>query len=259
MFNLMTFNIRFDNPADKKNSWNSRKEILVEVVNNFCTDILATQEGRRPQLMDLNDLISLKLVQNHRNWIEDRMYPCIFFNKETIDVEDSGDIWLSETPNVVGSSSFGSMFPRLCTWIKGVIKKSKLGFFMVNAHLDHVHEETRIEQMKVLIKECKAANDSNLPFIICGDFNQSPFSEIRTLLIKGISNLYDPWIEFKKQEETTFHKFKGKLNKEEEGARIDWILLDKAIKTQSIDIDKYCKNGKYPSDHFAIKGRFSTL
>ena len=65
----------------------------------------------------------------------------------------SADIWLSETPSIAGSSSFDSMYPRVMSFVKFEINKTKL--IIVNLHLDHEKEDTRKEQLKVAIHEIK--------------------------------------------------------------------------------------------------------
>ena len=113
----MTSNIRFEHEADGLNNW----QIAVisggrKVLKTKEVELLGTQEGRRPQ-KNANDILShLEIVCSHRDWIPERMYPCLFINKDKIKVVKSGDFWLSETPNVAGSKSFSSSFPRLCTW-----------------------------------------------------------------------------------------------------------------------------------------------
>ncbi len=253
-FKIISSNIRFDAPKDGKHSWINRKPVLCQVIADYAPDLLGTQEGRKLQLMDLAaGLKGLEMVDSHREWIEERMYPTIFVNPETIEVEKSGDIWLSKTPDMAGSSSFESSFPRLCTWIKGKFKKNHQHFFYVNCHLDHVKAETRIGQIKVLIKEVQKANFHHYPLILSGDFNEGPQEGVRCLLISECPNLYDPWNDLGYLEQESHHKFQGHLA----GAqRIDWILVDHLFKCEEIILDKYQKSGIYPSDHFPLKAQF---
>lgn len=253
-FKVISSNIRFDAPEDGEHVWANRRPILCKVINEYETDLLGTQEGRRPQLVDLDsDLVGLDMVDSHRNWIKERMYPTIFVNPKTIEVLESGDIWLSETPEIPESSSFDSAFPRLCTWIKGKFKKNNQKFFYVNCHLDHVKAETRIGQIKVLMEEVKKANFHHLPLLLSGDFNEGPQEAVRCLLISECPNIYDPWNELGYMEQESHHKFKGHLA----GAqRIDWILADHLFKCESMILDKYSKSGIYPSDHFPLKAEF---
>ncbi|WP_127717769.1 endonuclease/exonuclease/phosphatase family protein [Halobacteriovorax sp. HLS] len=255
MFKVASANIRFDNPQDGRHDWAGRRILLSSLLNDFCADIFGTQEGREEQIKDLCSLLpNHTLVEEHREWIEERMYPCIFVNSQNIEVISSGDIWLSETPTIGGSKSFNSAFPRLCTWIKAKHKHRDFNFFYVNTHLDHVLSSTRSEQIQVLIDEVKRINDQNLPIIVTGDFNESPQEEVRDKLISQFSNLYDPWTKHGHLEETSYHKFDG-LNPE--GARIDWIIADKFFESKSIRLAKENQKGIFPSDHFPVLAEFT--
>lgn len=255
-FKVVSSNIRFDNPHDAEHSWSKRKKLLSKCLSNYEAHVIGTQEGRKPQLKELESFLpeNMSIVENHREWIEERMYPSLYVNTDEIFIEESGDIWLSETPNISGSFSFDSAFPRLCTWIIGAFKNSGRTFFLVNTHLDHVKENTRIEQIKVLLSECRKVNKANHPLILMGDFNTDPNSEVRKLIFEKEKNIYDPWLTSKKDEETSYHKFQGRF---EDGARIDWILVDKRFETLSIELDKSCHEGIYPSDHFPVKAELT--
>jgi endonuclease/exonuclease/phosphatase family metal-dependent hydrolase len=251
---LVTSNIRFENAADMEHDWTNRRELLAETLLKFKADVIGTQEGREPQLRDLEGLLSdFKMIDAHRSWIDERMYPSLYINTNTIDVIQSGDIWLSDTPEVDGSSSFNSAFPRLCTWAILKLKTTNQTFFLINTHLDHILEETRVNQIKVLLEECSKINVDDHPTILMGDFNADHDSEVRKEVIDTWDFLHDPWHTLQLEEETSFHKFAGKL---EEGSRIDWILVDRSVKTHDIYMDKSNKDGLYPSDHFPIMGIF---
>ncbi|WP_372654858.1 endonuclease/exonuclease/phosphatase family protein [Halobacteriovorax sp.] len=255
MLKVASTNIRFDNPADKPNDWAGRKELLTGLLNKFSPDIIGTQEGREPQLKDLESLLSAhKLIDLNREWIDERMYPCIFVNPKTIDVIDSGDIWLSETPFAAGSKSFESAFPRLCTWIQARVIETGKDFFYVNTHLDHVLGTTRKEQIQVLINEITKKNSLNLPVVLTGDFNESPSESVREVIEKDWQELYDPWQHLGRAEETSFHKFDGKNI---DGSRIDWILVDKSFSVKTIQIVKDHEGEIYPSDHYPVFASFT--
>src|SRR5690606_14260721 len=211
-------------PADGDNDWEKRREIWAQLIKDFDPIVLGTQEGREPQLRDAATLLPhLQMVEGHRQWITERMYPCFFYNPTKIQVLRSGDTWLSETPHIAGSKSFDSAFPRLCVWMEARLIESGKTFFMINTHLDHVREETRLCQAQVLSQTIKAENTNNYPIILCGDFNEAPAGKVRSHLIEQL-DLSDPWFELGHHEETSHHKFCG-FN--EAGARIDWILTDK--------------------------------
>lgn len=251
---IMSSNIRFDNPHDGERAWPHRKELLYHSILDFSPAILGTQEGREPQLRELEEGIEkYTLIDQHRDWMEERMYPCLFIDEDQIDILNSGDIWLSETPEIAGSKSFESAFPRLCTWARCIYKDSKKEMLAANVHLDHVKDITRFEQIRVLSETIRKVMKQGDSLILMGDFNESPEGQVRAHLVESFPELYDPWIFLNKKEESSHHTFKQPIT---EGARIDWILAHKSLEAFDIFLDKYEKNGLYPSDHFPVKGIF---
>ena len=248
---LVSTNIRFENPQDGPNDWPNRKDSLAELINHFCPDIIGSQEGREAQLRDFEKILDgLNLVEQHRQWIDKRMYPCLYINHQRFQIIKSGDIWLSETPDIAGSCSFESSFPRLCTWGHLKDKNSAHELIVANVHLDHVLDHTRERQAEVMAYQLNKINEKKGPLLLMGDFNAAPDSEVRDILTNGPLRLYDPWEKLGHEEESSYHKFKGYLP---EGKRIDWFLLSDHFEPHQILLDKSSKNEIYPSDHFPVK------
>lgn len=243
--NVVSSNIRFDNPQDQEHSWNGRRKILSRKIVDFRPHILGTQEGRRPQLQDLEDLVQLKIIDTHRNWLAERMYPSLFFRSD-LSLLESGDIWLSKTPHIPGSKSFGSAFPRLATWAKFEFHQQKL--LMANLHLDHEQAATRLQQIKVFITEIKKRRSDHLPFLLTGDFNEGPSGPVYELIKKELS-LCDPWKILGRLEQSSHHKFNGDT---QSGKRIDWILTTQHFKINDIFFNTKSHQGVFPSDHFPL-------
>lgn len=239
MFKVMSTNIRFDNPADGEFAWPWRKKLLANKIKELEVDIFGTQEGREPQLRELESLVDQDIIDSHRDWIAERMYPSLYMKNFTSNA--SGDIWLSETPDVAGSKSFDSMFPRLATW------SCNNDFFICNVHLDHDKESTRFEQARVLVSQIQK-HHRDLPIILMGDFNTAPQSEVYDYITSHL-NLIDPWVTNNKKEETSFHMFKG-VNPD--GYRIDWILVSEEFKVNQIELIKDEYDGIFLSDHFPV-------
>ena len=245
--NVISSNIRFANPADGRNDWEFRRPHLLSLIHEHSPDILGTQEGREGQIKNLAEgLPELTLVDGHRKWIEERMYPCLFINQKKFTILESGDIWLSETPHVAASKSFESSFPRLCVWAKVKLNENGKTYLVVNTHLDHVLQDTRIQQAHVLAREiAKLGSD---PVVLMGDFNESPLTEVKAGLIEHFK-LKDPWEEKGYPEETSHHSFKGVGAT---GDRIDWILVPQVFDVIKIELLKKDFEGQYPSDHFPL-------
>lgn len=247
---LISSNIRFDNPADGANAWPLRRLNLVETLLAHQPDIIATQEGRYSQLKEFESLLrNFEIVDQHRSWIKERMYPTFFVKKNKFEILRSEDLWLSETPEVAGSLSFESTFPRLMTWVKLQPKESKSNLLFVNTHLDHVKPQTREHQIKVLADQIKRILDQETLLVITGDFNDSPESSVRQILMNEIPGLQDAWKLFHEKEETSHHAFNGEC---QNGARIDWILVGRKAKVESCEMEKRSFEGRFPSDHFPI-------
>lgn len=251
---LVTCNIRFDNPADGENSWSHRRLFLRDILLSHTPEIIATQEGRFHQLQDLHSLlIDYELVDQHRSWIGERMYPTFFVRRNRFELMKSEDIWLSETPDIAGSKSFGSAFPRLMTWMKLQPVNSEKDLWFVNTHLDHLQEETRLGQIGVLTNEVKKFWKKEDSLFIMGDFNDGPESEVRKHL-EDQFQLEDTWKKFHLKEETSHHAFNGE---EPNGNRIDWIMADKRVSVVSAQMDKTNRAGRYPTDHFPVVTKIS--
>lgn len=251
-FTVLSSNIRFSTPNDGVQAWSNRLPLISQRFNQLNPLVIATQEGRRPQLNELAlKLKDYQLVDQHRHWIEERMYPCLFVNKALSKIISSGDIWLSQTPHLAGSKSFGSAFPRLCTWCHLQLIESQRQIFIINLHLDHLHSETRAKQIEVLVQEIESIRIKEIPLVLMGDFNEGPEQAVRQYITSKWKNIYDPW---DREEETSYHKFQGHL---ENGARIDWIMLDDSLKCHEIELDKFHSNGIFLSDHFPVICKFS--
>lgn len=252
---LISSNIRFDNPADGDNAWPHRRSLLAQTLLAHSPDVIATQEGRFNQLKDFETLLTdYKIVDHHRSWIKERMYPTFFIRKNLFEVIKSEDLWLSETPDVAGSMSFGSSFPRLMTWMKIQPKNSDVNLLFVNTHLDHVKPETRHEQIKVFSDQIFRLKENGSKLIIMGDFNDSPDSHVRHILAGKFSGIQDSWKLFNSIEETSHHAFNGEC---QNGSRIDWILVDENLRVDNCFLDKSKVEGKYPSDHFPVVCKLS--
>ena len=76
-----------------------------------------------------------------------------------VELLESGDFWLSETPEVRGSKSWGASLPRVATWAAFAVRGHEGRFAVVNAHLDHLSERARFESAKLLATRANALAD----------------------------------------------------------------------------------------------------
>ena len=56
---MMTYNIRFDTPADGVHAWPNRKELVASVIRFHKADIIGVQEAMEHQIQDLMDAFKI--------------------------------------------------------------------------------------------------------------------------------------------------------------------------------------------------------
>ena len=243
---LMTFNLRFATPADGPNEWEFRKDLVVEVIGSHRPDLLGTQEGTVPQLDYLEEHLAGYLpLTAHRQVDPTCQYPTIFYRGDRFEVEESSEFWLSETPQVHRSLSWGSAFPRMVTYGRFREKGRITSFYFINTHLDHVSEAARREGAR-MIREFFLP--MNRPLILVGDFNEPPDAPVYEQFIYADSPLQDTWrqVHPATEEAPTQHGFDGRPR----GSRIDWILTTPPFVVRRTAIVTDNREGCYPSDHF---------
>ncbi|NRA63188.1 MAG: endonuclease/exonuclease/phosphatase family protein [Pseudobacteriovorax sp.] len=188
---MATCNILFDGEKPSRaGSWKERRPRLTELIGGIKPDILATQEGWQDQLQDLDHhLKQLDLVGEHRVWTQ-KMFPCLYINRDRFEVVDSRDRWLSETPETPDSLSFGSKWPKLCTLALVRDRQHDENEFVVGSfHLDNVSEKARPEQARVLLEQTKAFAQGK-PHVLMGDANEPPDQKSLQLLTSTMLDVY---------------------------------------------------------------------
>lgn len=181
--NVMSFNIRYDNPEDGKQNWHHRKENVVRMIHFYDLDIIGMQEVLVNQQNYLKESLSeYKSVGIGReDGKEKGEFASIFYKKDRFKVLKSGTFWLSETPDKI-SKGWDADLERIATWAVFRDKGTREEFIFMNTHFDHIGNIARVESAK-LLKEKAIALAKNLPLVLTGDFNLVPESEgIRTLI-----------------------------------------------------------------------------
>ncbi|BFP42495.1 endonuclease/exonuclease/phosphatase family protein [Flavobacteriaceae bacterium GF1] len=249
--NILTYNIRYDNPSDGVNGWDKRKDFMVSQLNTYRPDVFGIQEGLKHQVDYLkNNLDGYTFFGVGRDdGKEAGEYTAIFFNGGKLKLLDNGTFWLSETPNKP-SKGWDAAIKRICTY--GLFENRDGGnqFFVFNTHFDHVGEVARLESSRLILSKIKDLNRSQLPVILMGDFNLEPNSPGIQLISGKLedshqaagTNSYGP--------RGTFNGFEMQRDVTR---RIDYIFFDSSgFKILKSSIVNESKEGRYPSDHFPV-------
>ncbi len=261
---VATFNIRFGAAEDGENHWTQRKSILFDCLRELQPTVMGTQEGLSFQLAEICQAFPhLKYVGVGRyHQVEvDRAYErlsgehcAIFYDTTQVSLEQSGTFWLSETPEIAGSQSWGNDLARIVTWAILRARSQAPRFIVFNTHY-HWGEPFATRSTELLLRQIKTLAAS-LPVIVLGDFNVPPTSSIHARFTQPDSlppdfrPFQDVW-ESLGQIETaagTFHDYTGQPKE----SRIDWILISPDFKPLSVQKITYQQAGRYPSDHFPV-------
>lgn len=257
--NVMSYNIRYDNPGDKDNQWKFRRDLAAGLIRFHDADVVGAQEVLNNQLIDLMDrLPEFAYVGVGREDGKTKgEYAPIFYRKDRFSVVKSGNFWLAEDINAVGKKGWDAACERVATWV--VLKDKNTGkqFFFLNTHLDHMGQVARHEGAATVLEQAKKLS-GDLPVIVTGDFNAIPSDEP----IQVLTNPTDPRhlthsrdiAAFKYGPEWTFHDF-GKIPYDKRDW-IDYIFVKGTIKVLRNAVLTETLNAVFPSDHCPIISTF---
>ena len=252
---VMAFNIRYAHTTPP-NLWEDRRAAVRQVIVDSGADIIGTQEGLYRQIVDMDaDLPEFDWIGLGREGGSHGEFMAIFYRPERFEPLEFDHFWLSDTPDRIGSSSWGNQIPRMVTWVRFLDRQSEREFYFVNTHFDHQSQPAR-EQSATLLLERVADFDPELPIILTGDFNaNAPDNPAYRALTAGDA-FSDTWVEQHEAEPEfgTYHDFQGMENAAGR-ARIDWVLTRGPVETIEADIVTSSLDGQYPSDHFPVTAR----
>lgn len=248
--NIMSFNIRFNNPDDGVNAWPNRIEMVNGLLNFHEPDIFGLQEALHGQILDIE-----KGLPNFE-WFgvgrEDGKqggeYAPIFFNKEKFILIENGNFWLAEDctrPNL----GWDAACTRICTWGKFKSKVTGKKFYVFNTHFDHQGDEAR-KNSAILIRNKieEMTYQNNLPVILSGDFNLTPETLPISLIKKFMSDSRDISEQPPYGPAGTFNgfKFDADLN-----GRIDYVFV-RGMKVLKYAVISDNKAKRWSSDHLPV-------
>ena len=248
---VMTFNLRFASPQPP-NTWPDRRPIMRRLIEREAPDVIGTQEGVYSQLRDMAaDLPDYEWIGLGREGGSRGEFMAIFFRRERFEPVAYDHFWLSDTPDVIGSMTWGNRYRRMVTWVRLRERNSGREFYFWNTHFDHEVETAR-QKAAALLRERLAAVDTNVPVLLVGDFNCAAGGSAAFSILTDNTGLFDTWTAAEKRENeslNTFHNYEPPL---EDGVRIDWILARRPATVRQTAIVDYREGSQYPSDHFPV-------
>lgn len=244
---IMSFNIKNDTIFTiGKKRWPFRYAAINDIIKQEDPDIIGMQEVTNKMLADL-DLNNYAYVGSSRNRFFDLANEknIILYKKSDFKILNSKTIWLSSSPEKLGSRTLGSIYPRICTYISLQDKNYQI-YNIYNTHLDHLFGFVRHAQINHL--QDFINNDQKIPFVIMGDFNTTIRSKYIQQLITELklNNCY----QFCDQILSTHIGLFSSINKHP--LPIDYIFTSKELTINNTVILNNKINNKYASDHSPI-------
>jgi endonuclease/exonuclease/phosphatase family metal-dependent hydrolase len=246
---VAAYNLRMDTSSDGINAWPNRKEDVKALVQYHEFDIIGTQEGFKHQLEGLLEIPGFAYIGGGRDDGKDAgEHSAIVYRKERFQVLDSGDFWLSETPDKPGLGWDATCCNRIASWAKFKDKQSRKQFYVFNVHFDHQGVVARRESAKLMQQKIKEIAQDK-PVILTGDFNSTPETEQITLLSAFLNDAYTVSKMPPYGPVGTFNSFQFTAPYEK---RIDYVFVSDHFEVRKYAALTDSKEQRYPSDHIPV-------
>jgi endonuclease/exonuclease/phosphatase family metal-dependent hydrolase len=257
-FRVMTFNIRYGTAPDGEDAWPKRRDQAIRVIKTFAPALLGVQEALRAQLDDIEaampELGEAGVGRDDGQRAGE--YAAILYDRRRVTLLQQGTFWLSDTPEVPGSMTWGNRYPRVATWAR--FEESARGetFYLFNTHWDHESQEARERGALLLMQRMSARAAPKDPVLLTGDFNCGDTNPAFKTLTRSFTTmagapvLTDTFHAVHPGSDGlgTYHAFHGKSG----GQKIDFVLASEGWQLIDAEIVRTSENGHYPSDHFPV-------
>jgi endonuclease/exonuclease/phosphatase family metal-dependent hydrolase len=262
---ITTSNIRYGTADDGVNAWDKRKALLFQVLHDQAFDTAGLQEALVAQLADFDTAMPEygRVGVGRNDGKTAGEYSAILYLKARYEVVDSGTFWLSDTPEVPGSMTWGNTLPRICTWARFKNLQTGLHYYHYNLHLDNVSQPSREKSAQLVAARIAARVEQSERVILTGDFNAVP-SDLAVTYLLGTENidnahtpvtLIDAWLLLHPADpaSNTFHSFNGGTSSD---SHIDYIMFGTGVTAKSAEIIRTHDGAVYPSDHYPVSAVF---
>ncbi|MFD9188878.1 endonuclease/exonuclease/phosphatase family protein [Streptomyces phaeochromogenes] len=249
---VMSFNLRYASTAEP-NSWAVRRPVMRELLRQEQPHVMGVQEGLYQQVRDIEADLG-----PHYDWIGTGRaggsrdeFMAVYYDTRRLAPVEYDHFWLSDTPNVIGSNTWGGGSIRMVTWVRfRDLGDGERQLYFLNTHLDNASQNARARAAS-LISARIAGLDRTLPLLVTGDFNiaahQNPVYD--TMLAAGLTDTWDTAAQRSKLY-ATFHGYQPLTP---DGDRIDWILATPGVTAHRASINTFSAHGQFPSDHLPVQ------
>lgn len=238
----------------EENFINARMPRIIGFINSEKPDSIGVQECDFTRVSGnmrstLNDgIFSSGYVCAQGEYWDGKYYAFknfIWYNSNTTACTESGQMWLSETPEIP-SKSFGKEHYISMCWAVLKNKATDFTYVHVNTHLYYKDSETRLKEVEILLKKIQNLKVAGYPVFLTGDMNEGMDGAVYARYMQALEDtrrLADTTTDL-----CTFHCFGTRSNV------IDFCLCSidhKVVHIDRFDVaERY--EGKLLSDHNAL-------
>lgn len=252
--NILSFNIRYNNPNDGKDAWPHRKQHVSALIEFHQADVVGVQEALSDQLEDLNSQLPQYawFGVGRDDGKQAGEFTAIFYRKDKVSLQKQGTFWCSPTPDIP-SIGWDADLNRTVTW--GYFRRNNgKGFYVFNTHLDHLGKTARAECAQLIRRRVDQITQSE-PTIITGDFNTRPTEQPYKYMTDN-----EPYnkVIYDASKVTKLPAYGSKFTSTQfniaavESAPIDYIFTSEAVKVARFGVLSDSFNGRLPSDHYPL-------
>ncbi len=114
---VMSFNVRTPADTEPGKRWPDRRDAMVKVILDAHPAVIGTQELVKEQADYLSEhLPGYRWFGEGRRGGSGDEHMGVFYDSKVLAIEESGNFWLSDTPDAPGSITWGNLYPRMVTW-----------------------------------------------------------------------------------------------------------------------------------------------
>lgn len=254
---VMSFNIRYGTAPDGEDSWDRRRDLVFDVLRQANPDFVGLQEALDFQIDQILAAIPgyTAVGVGRDDGAREGEHSSILFRDNRWQVDVSGTFWLSDTPDIPGSRSWGNRIPRIVTWGRFVERSTGDSLWIFNTHFDHQSQPSRERSAELLARRIDLREPRD-PVIVTGDLNAGEDNPAVLHLLGALQQtprLVDTFrvLHRAARDVGTFHGFKGGSG----GTKIDYVLVEPGIRVLEAAILRNDRQGRYPSDHYPVIAR----
>lgn len=251
---VMSFNIRYDTGKTKPGEadyWADRAPILTQFLKLEQPTILGIQEGLYHQLAAVEAALPThKMIGYGRDGGSNGEYSSIFYDPARVSVLEWDQFWLSDTPDLIASKTWGNNVTRIVTWARMVDRATNKG---VRVHQHALRPPVRARPHQ----ERRGHGHSRQ------DLREAPDDHHRRLQLRRpqerrlrhprrLRRLQGHVGPHLPQAHQGFGTFPGYKDPVVGGDRIDWVLASPSVTILEAAISMFRVRGRYPSDHAPV-------